>query len=287
MKHILYIVFLFLGSFASYTQSLAGTWKGSFYPQGSSPDKGKIMYLSMPSLEANFSVKIRNEVLDSEDFALKQAKGTKKGVNSFDLTETVVYKKASGSRTNWCRLQMQLTYNQETGYITGTYTSSECRNFIGLVILYRDKVSFPEDIVNEESQHWLNVLTNDLKKGLNAPEIREKERNNFVFQPIYFDYDKSDIRPEFHDFLNRMIHVIEGHSDLRVKVTGHTDSDGSDQYNDGLSQRRAKAIVDYFVAKGLTADRLEFDFKGEKKPVDTNSTSEGRQKNRRVEFQFI
>lgn len=158
---------------------------------------------------------------------------------------------------------------------------------MGKVVLYRVEGSFPGETENPESHHWFDVLAKDLKKGLNAPEIRKKERDNFVFQPIYFDYDKSEIKPEFHEFLNKLIHVVEGHSDLRVKVTGHTDSDGSDAYNDGLSQRRAQAIIDFFVARGLSADRLEFDFKGEKAPADTNSTPEGRQRNRRVDFQFI
>ena len=74
---------------------------------------------------------------------------------------------------------------------------------------------------------------------------------------------------------------------MRVKVTGHTDADGSDAYNDELSKRRAKAIVDYFEAHGLSEDRLEFDFKGEHEPVDSNNTSSGKQRNRRVDFKFI
>ena len=84
-----------------------------------------------------------------------------------------------------------------------------------------------------------------------------------------------------------MIKVVEGHTDLRVKVTGHTDADGSDAYNDDLSKRRAEAIIKFFTDRGLSRDRLEFDFKGEKQPVDNNDTPEGKQHNRRVDFKFI
>ena len=70
-------------------------------------------------------------------------------------------------------------------------------------------------------------------------------------------------------------------------MTGHTDSDGSDGYNESLSQARAKAIVAYFQRNGLEEDRLIFDFKGERSPVSSNDTSGGKQKNRRVVFEFI
>lgn len=284
-----FITFLFI-QFILFGQSYTGLWKGSYYANGTSPEKGKIIYLEIKEEQSGaVQGRIRNEAYNTEDYALKQIKGqSKEGKTEIlVLNEAVVAKKAAGSKTNWCRLQMVLEYNAQTGYLEGTYSSNECRNYIGKVILYRYSGEFPEEAANPESHHWFDLLAKDLKKGLNAPEIRKKERDNFVFQPIYFDYDKSEIRPEFYDFLDKLIHVVEGHSDLRVKVTGHTDSDGSDAYNDGLSQRRAQAIIDYFISKGLSADRLEFDFKGEKHPVDTNNTSEGRQRNRRVDFQFI
>ena len=84
-----------------------------------------------------------------------------------------------------------------------------------------------------------------------------------------------------------MVRVVDGHSDLRIKVTGHTDSDGSDSYNEDLSRRRAEALINFFVSQGLSKDRIVLDFKGEKEPVDTNNTPEGKQKNRRVDFSFI
>ena len=117
--------------------------------------------------------------------------------------------------------------------------------------------------------------------------IRKIERDNFVFEPIYFDFDKFEIREEHHEFLNAMIKIVKGHSDLRVKVTGHTDSDGSHMYNDTLSMNRAKSIIKFFTDRGLDADRIEIDFKGEMDPVSTNDTSQGKQLNRRVDFEFI
>jgi len=155
------------------------------------------------------------------------------------------------------------------------------------IILYKSDFEFSKGKEETISQLWFSQFIIDQKEGLNAPAIRKIERDNFVFEPVFFDFDESTIRHEYKAFLNQLIKVVKGHSDLRVKVTGHTDADGSNQYNDGLSQRRAEAIINYFVAHGLKSDRLVFDFKGEKMPVDTNETKEGKQRNRRVDFRFI
>jgi outer membrane protein OmpA-like peptidoglycan-associated protein len=287
MRVLIAFIFIVGWSFFTTAQSLNGLWKGSLYPPKSSVDKGLLIYLQINEDKSGaITGKVRNERFNTNDFALKNIKGNKKALD-VTINETVISQKAVGSRTTWCRLDLTLKYNPETGYLVGTYASSDCRNQVGNVILYRDPVAFPGDKDNPESQHWFELLAQDISKGLNAPEIRKIERDNFVFQPIYFEYDKAEIKPEFYDFLNHLVKIVEGHSDLRVKVTGHTDSDGSDKYNDELSKRRAQAIIDFFVARGLKADRLEFDFNGEHKPVDSNNTPEGRQKNRRVEFSFI
>lgn len=287
MSKLFFVISILFTPILGYSQSISGLWKGSYYSNGTSPEKGIVIYLEIKQEKAgDITGKSRSEIYDTEDYALKNVKGQTKEKN-ISLNEITISKKTPKIKNGACRTQLQLTYNETTGYLEGTYSSSECKNHLGKIILYRYDGVFPEEQTNPESHHWFELLAKDLKKGLNAPEIRKKERDNFVFQPIYFDYDKSEIKPEFHTFLNKLIHVVEGHSDLRVKVTGHTDSDGSDAYNDGLSKRRAQAIIDYFVSKGLSPDRLEFDFKGEKSPVDTNQTSEGRQRNRRVDFQFI
>jgi outer membrane protein OmpA-like peptidoglycan-associated protein len=70
-------------------------------------------------------------------------------------------------------------------------------------------------------------------------------------------------------------------------VIGHTDADGSNAYNNALSERRAAAITAYFVAKGLAPDRIKIQFKGESEPIGNNKTNEGKQLNRRVDFLFI
>ena len=103
-------------------------------------------------------------------------------------------------------------------------------------------------------------------------------------QGVHFDFDKSTLRPEAKVILNQAASLLEQHERVVVEVAGHTDSVGSDQYNQGLSERRANAVRDYLVEQGIRASRLTAVGHGESRPVATNDTAEGRQENRRVEL---
>ncbi len=79
--------------------------------------------------------------------------------------------------------------------------------------------------------------------------------------------------------------ILQRYPDLKVEVAGHTDSIGTDAYNQGLSERRAKAVYDYLTSNGVDASRLQGPVGyGESRPIDTNETAEGRAKNRRTEL---
>ncbi|MEY4287418.1 MAG: hypothetical protein RL511_1507, partial [Bacteroidota bacterium] len=109
----------------------------------------------------------------------------------------------------------------------------------------------------------------------------------FSFQPIYFDYDQALIKSEYEAYLKELIRMVKSHSDLRIEITGHTDTDGSDAYNLALSKKRCEALLSFFAANGLAKDRVVIQYKGEKEPVDQSNTDEGKQRNRRVDFRFI
>ena len=74
---------------------------------------------------------------------------------------------------------------------------------------------------------------------------------------------------------------------ITVEIAGHTDSQGSDEYNKDLSKRRAQSVVNYLVEKGISESQFVAEGYGEEVPVDTNETKEGRQNNRRVEFTVL
>ena len=103
----------------------------------------------------------------------------------------------------------------------------------------------------------------------------------------FFDFDKSVIKPEGKAKLDDLISKIQGINLEVIIAVGHTDSVGSDTYNQKLSVRRSEAVKAYLVSKGIEKNRVYTEGKGEKQPVADNKTAEGRAKNRRVEIEVV
>jgi OOP family OmpA-OmpF porin len=106
-----------------------------------------------------------------------------------------------------------------------------------------------------------------------------------TFRGVNFDFDKSNIREDMQPVLNEAARIIKDH-DGTVVLSGHTDSIGTQEYNMGLSKRRAESVKEYLVNRGVRAGRIELEWYGESRPKYTNETSEGRALNRRVEIEL-
>lgn len=105
---------------------------------------------------------------------------------------------------------------------------------------------------------------------------------SFTTRGILYDFDSDGLRPESTPTLNQLYDALDKHPDLRVRIAGHTDAQGNDDYNMKLSERRAASVVDYLVERGIARGRLESVGKGETQPVTGNDTEAQRQQNRRV-----
>jgi OOP family OmpA-OmpF porin len=104
---------------------------------------------------------------------------------------------------------------------------------------------------------------------------------------VLFDFDKSVLKPEGKAKLDDLANKVRAINLEVVIAIGHTDSIGSDAYNQRLSVRRAESVKSYLVSKGVEPNRIYTEGKGEKQPVASNKTREGRAKNRRVEIEVI
>jgi len=105
-----------------------------------------------------------------------------------------------------------------------------------------------------------------------------------VLDPIQFEYDSAEIKGESSDTLDDVAQILRDNPDMEVEVAGHASSEGSDAYNQDLSQRRTEEVKRQLEARGVEGDRLEANGYGESQPVADNSTAEGREANRRVDF---
>ncbi len=103
----------------------------------------------------------------------------------------------------------------------------------------------------------------------------------------FFDFDKSVLKPAGKAKLDDIVSKVGGLNLEVIIAVGHTDSVGTDAYNQKLSVRRAEAVKAYLVSKGIEKNRVYTEGKGEKQPVADNKTSEGRAKNRRVEIEVV
>ena len=108
-----------------------------------------------------------------------------------------------------------------------------------------------------------------------------------LLKNIYFEFDKDELMPRSYVELNKLLKIMHNNPKLRIEIAGHTDALGDDDYNLKLSQRRAEAVVKFLTDNKIATARLRARGAGERSPIATNDTDEGRAQNRRVEFTVL
>jgi len=121
----------------------------------------------------------------------------------------------------------------------------------------------------------------------NIPLQRIKVGETVVLKNIFFDTDKYELKPESYIELEKLTDLLTSNPSLKIEISGHTDSIGSEEHNLELSKNRAKAVYNYLVRNGISYDRMTFAGYGFSHPIDTNETEAGRANNRRTEFRII
>ncbi|NNG12737.1 MAG: OmpA family protein [Halobacteria archaeon] len=145
----------------------------------------------------------------------------------------------------------------------------------GAVGHYMDKQQneFEDALAEERYAHDVEIeRLEDESLRLNVPS------------EVSFDFDRAEIKPAFRATLDKVADILVRYDRSIVHVIGHTDSTGSDTYNQGLSERRAHSVANYLTSRGVSDGRLQAEGRGEREPRDTNATEAGRQLNRRVEL---
>jgi outer membrane protein OmpA-like peptidoglycan-associated protein len=170
--------------------------------------------------------------------------------------------------------------NPDKAALTGALACGLVGGTIG-AILAQDDVMVPPEPVAEpipEPEPEPPVI-----EEVAAAEVPEK----IVLRGINFDFDKSDIKPEFVPVLDEAVDILKKHPNINVIIEGHTCSIGTEKYNQGLSERRAASVCNYLVEKDISKNSLETVGYGEANPIADNHTEESRSMNRRVEFKIL
>lgn len=130
------------------------------------------------------------------------------------------------------------------------------------------------------------IISRKDKKAIIELDQIEKG-TSFIVENIYFEINEAYLLKESLNILDRMIESMNQNPQIRLEVRGHTDSTGTKEHNQKLSERRADAVIEYMIKNGISPERLKAVGFGETKPVDDNKTAEGRRKNRRTEFYVL
>ena len=123
-----------------------------------------------------------------------------------------------------------------------------------------------------------------IKESPTVAFVAPSPEDEIFLRKIYFEYDKSNIRPEYQTVLENVSKWMERNAGHQLLIEGHCDERGTDEYNLALGERRALAVRSYLVALGVSADRVHTISYGEEKPAVAGSTEAAWSKNRRAEF---
>jgi outer membrane protein OmpA-like peptidoglycan-associated protein len=170
------------------------------------------------------------------------------------------------------------------GAVLGHQLDDDSGRYVGAVVgavaggavgHYMDKQQqeFEQALEDERYAHDLEIeRLEDESLKINVPS------------EVSFDFDRAEIKPAFGPTLDKVADILTRYDRSIVHVIGHTDSIGSDAYNQDLSERRARSVANHLAGRGVADSRLQTEGRGESEPRDSNATAAGRQLNRRVEL---
>lgn len=131
---------------------------------------------------------------------------------------------------------------------------------------------------------WSFGLFERPEQSATRKPIFEEGRSSLVLEGVNFEFDSARLTADSYEVLNRVARSLREWPEVRVEIAGHTDDQGTHEYNLDLSQRRAEAVRDYLMGRGVGGSRLVAKGYGKTRPVNTNETEAGRAQNRRVEL---
>lgn len=136
---------------------------------------------------------------------------------------------------------------------------------------------------NQQKEFDTALATEQRNNDIEIQRLQDETLKIDISSEVSFDFGSAAIKPAFRTTLDKVADVLKRYDRSVVHVVGHTDSVGSEAYNQRLSEQRAQSVIDYFASVGVARDRLRAEGRGETEPRDSNATEAGRQLNRRVE----
>ena len=236
--------------------------------------------IKLPEGSYNMKVEADGYITDAKVVILKDGQTTVENISLKPVPKAMITGKVTDTKTN-LPVQAEITFPgknispimaDENGIYSATLPPGT----------YTVKASYPEYV-----DQAFPVVIKDNETTMRDFELIKKGEK-ITLSGIYFDFNKSTIKPESYPVLDKAVKILKDNPTIRVRIEGHTDSVGSEDYNQKLSQARADAVKSYLVKTGeIDINRIDSVGKGEAEPIASNETDEGRSLNRRIEFVVV
>jgi len=246
--------------------------------------KDPTLFTRMPHYFLSTKDSVVETPFDAYEFPVKS--GTQR-VEGRHLHYTYDFDESAGTSPGF--LQIVRNYQAAAKKIGGEILSDSVRQTTVRIAKNGQETWVAVEAFNEGREYELNVIERQLMKQdvvADAAALRSglQENGRVEVPGIFFDFGKSDVKPESEPALKELTAMLQSNAALKVWVVGHTDNVGSVETNVTLSGARAAAVVKALVARGIGANRLAPHGAGPYTPVASNATEEGRARNRRVEL---
>jgi outer membrane protein OmpA-like peptidoglycan-associated protein len=270
------------------TKRLDDSWVNWSEPKNLGPEINSSewdAYYTLPaSGEYAFMVSSNNSFGKSDIFMIKQTEDAKPN------PVTLLFGKVLNAKNNQ-PIEAEITYSiLANDSIIGRAISEPVSGNYKIILPYNNEYSFMA------VKGGFYSISDNIDMS-NIDKYTEIERNLYLspietgdiirLNNIFFDYDSNNLKIESFFELDRLLELLVANPKLEIKIGGHTDGDGSDEYNLKLSMGRAMSVVQYLIEKGIEKERLTGIGFGKQIPIATNNTEEGKALNRRVEFTII
>jgi outer membrane protein OmpA-like peptidoglycan-associated protein len=279
MRHFQTLLFiLFCGTVFG---QLEGSWQGILIQKNADESTTNFaIWVELKVEDTQLIGKLRSEQANSPFFKVSGITGTIDGDEvSFKEEEIVNHNTQQGQ--GWCLLLAKFVYHEAEQKLKGTYSSATEGCIPGALVLVKSNKAFNHSATTiveasslEEVESLLNTKQNVVGK-------------QFVLSDVNYQSGRHSIVSSSYPYLNKIALLLSENNTIRIHLKGHTDSDGDDENNFMLSQKRAKSVSNYLVKKEIKQERITFEGYGESRSIATNETKEGKKENRRVELLII
>lgn len=170
------------------------------------------------------------------------------------------------------------------GGVLGNQTSSKNGKYVGAAVGALTGAAVGNYMDKQQRRMEQRLAQEQANQEITVTRIDEETLKVNVSSEVSFDVNQASIKSNFRDSLNKVADVVAEYDKTAIHVIGHTDSTGSQSYNQQLSEKRAGSVARYLSQNGVQRDRMRMAGRGEELPVANNSSSAGRSQNRRVEI---